>query len=535
MRFGLRYSLLVLLLSAVVCGCGKQGPLSASLDKSYKDDIQKLVEEKIDEQSEDRSGAELWESYKRDDFQQGRDFSKDERRDELEKKRQETTQRLMGLGPLSLDVCLITSLEFNEPIQASRAAIRAVGGDELIAKSRFLPHLSYDLTASVTENLGRNIMMGFTATQVLLEFGKDNPIDVALRKLQRQELFRYEVVVADVLSNVRLRFYTILLRQQQLAQRRRLRDEFASRYEDRVKLIAAERVLVTDVLTARLNVLNEESRINALEKEILRQKMDLLKDIGLPVERTDFELEGDREEFSMSLQESVDIAFRRSTRIAQSRAWVFEQDRIVRQIVWEYFPTIRAQGGYKGNSAVGGVDLRTEDNVYDAGPFGERHVDEWNDSSFMSDPRSVIDERAGWYGRIDLTLPIFRGLERTGEFKRERALLAARRHVLLDTIRTTELDVGKAYETVLEQVRQTEISEQTVRISKERLRLQEVLKEQGKISDNQLETFRDRFFEDQDRYFEQQIRLIDRQERLRREMRYFEAAGQKEIRNEVAK
>jgi len=289
------------------------------------------------------------------------------------------------------------------------------------------------------------------------------------------------------------------------------------------------------VLTAELNVLNEESRINALEKEIVRQKMDLLKVIGLPMEMLDFELEGDREEFAMSPQESVDIAFRRSTRIAQSRASVFEQDRVVRQIVWEYLPTIRAQGGYEGSSATAGVDLLTEENVYGAGPFAERNVDEWNDTSFQRRLRSVIDEQAGWYASIDLTLPIFKGLEREGKFERERALLDERRHVQADTIRQMELNVGKAYETVLEQVRQTEISKDIVPISKERLRLQEVLKEQGTISDNELETFRERFFEDQDRYFEQQIRLIERQEQLRREMRYFETVGQKESLNEVAK
>ena len=54
--------------------------------------------------------------------------------------------------------------------------------------------------------------------------------------------------------------------------------------------------------------------------------------------------------------------------------------------------------------------------------------------------------------------------------------------------------------------------------------VKERLKELGKISDNELETFRQRFFSDQDSYFEQQIRLIDAQERLRLAMRYFEPA-----------
>ena len=67
-----------------------------------------------------------------------------------------------------------------------------------------------------------------------------------------------------------------------------------------------------------------------------------------------------------------------------------------------------------------------------------------------------------------------------------------------------------------------EILKETVQISKERLRVQERLKDLGRISDDALETFRDRFFSDQDRFFNQQISVVQVQERLRRAMRFFE-------------
>ena len=319
MRFGPRYCLFVVL-SVVFSGCAKENAWTASQDKSYKDTIQESVEEKIEEQSDSKDGAELWAIYSQDEYQPSRAFAKDAKREELERKRQEMADRLFGVGPLSLDVCLMTALEFNDRIQAGRASIRSLGGDELIANSRFLPSLSYDLSASVTENLGHGMMMGWAATLTLLEFGKDNPVDVALRTLQRQELFGYEEVVASVLSDVRLRFFTILLRQQQLAERGKLRDEFVARYKSMDSRLTVSRIKKTALLTAELNVLNEESRINALEKEIIRQKMDLLKAIGLPVEMTDFELVGEPAGFDMASDESVDKAFRRSTRIAQARA-----------------------------------------------------------------------------------------------------------------------------------------------------------------------------------------------------------------------
>ena len=84
--------------------------------------------------------------------------------------------------------------------------------------SRFLPRLTLDLSRrSLTENVGSNVAASLHGIQTLLEFGKDNPLDVRLRELERDSLFGYEDVVAEVLSEVRLRFYTVLLKQQQLA------------------------------------------------------------------------------------------------------------------------------------------------------------------------------------------------------------------------------------------------------------------------------------------------------------------------------
>ena len=79
-----------------------------------------------------------------------------------------------------------------------------------------------------------------------------------------------------------------------------------------------------------------------------------------------------------------------------------------------------------------------------------------------------------------------------------------------------------------EEERAAEILRETVEISKKRLQINERLKELGQISDDALETFRNRFFSDQDRYFEKQLNLIEARERLRTAMRYFEPFRQKE-------
>ena len=511
-----------LVLSGSLLGCGSDNAWKFRADNVYSDNIQELVEEKIDHQSSPRTGAERWDRYRRDEYQDRQELDRDAERVEIERQRWQAADRLLRAGPVSLADCLVASLEFNDRLRAGRAVVRSMGGEELIAQSRFLPRLTYDLTASVAQNVGQHVGMGGEAIQTLLEFGKDNPIDVSLRSRQRRALFGYERDVAEVLSEVRVRFFTVLLRKGQLAERRKLRSEFLSRHKEMVTLENERRVPEVDVLTARLNVLNEEARINALEKEILRQKMDLLHAAGLPVGKVDFELAGAAVAFDVAPDESVDVAFRRSTRIAQARAVVWERDRVVRQLIWEYFPQFRMQGGYHGSDGAVAVDLESNDNVYGMNAFAERQVDPWNNNTFSPYSRWLGADRSGWRWAVDLQLPIFTGLERTGRYRRDRALLDQDRHLLCDEIWKTELGVRKAYQTMLEQARQTEILAETVQISRKRLQVQEQLKELGKISDNELETFRQQFFSDQDDYFEQQIRLMQAQERLRLAMRYFE-------------
>ena len=526
MRSRLLHACAAVLLPLALFGCQQDNPWTASLDRSYNDPIQRLVEDRITERSESLSGAERWERYKADEYQGADCTARDPVRVRLELKRREQAGKLMEAGPLSLADCLANSLEFSDRIQAGRAAVRAIGGQELIAKSRFLPRLSYDLTASVVQNIGQQVANGARAGMTLLEFGKDNPIDVVLRAQQRRALFLYEQDVADVLSAVRVRFFTILVKKRQLSQRRKLRDEFAARYDRMVKLEAQRRVLEVDVLTAKLNVLNEQMRINSLEKEIQRQKIDLLHAVGFPVGMTEFTLQGRPEAYALSRDESVDIALRRSTRIAQARAVVFERDRVVRQSVWEYLPHVNTRGGYRGEFGLVGADLVSDDSVYSGGAFARRPVDPWNSGPFSTNPDWLAYDGSGWYWDMDMELLLFSGFERTGKFKRDKALLDQDRHLLCNTIAETELAVAKAYQTVLERARQTDILRETAAISQERLRVQERFKELARITDNELETFRERFFEDQDRYFEGQIQLIEAQERLRLAMRYFDPASE---------
>ena len=524
-----RLKYLAVLAAVVGClcaGCHTYQPGHGNLLDEGPEPVQQLVEERLAEQRSDRTGDERWEQFRQSRYQSVLDIEMDRRQIDLDRRRQERAAGMMAAGPVRLMDCLVFGLEFNDVIQARRAQIEAVGGDELIVRSRFLPHLSFGLEKENIESkagvdgIDRTDSF-FRLSHTLLEFGKDNESDVVLRQEQRDALFEYEDAVSGVLSEIRLRFFTILLRQEQLAERVVLLGEFREQYERVNSRYEKKQVVEVDVLTARLNMLNEEARINSLKKEVLRQQIDLLGLLGFPVGLTGFEVSGALELFELDPDSTVDISLSRSTSIAEARAWVAEQVRRVRQVLWEYGPDVDVQTGWKDGKNVVGIELAGDDGAYGLSPFAESHIEDTTEG-FVADNDVLDQAESGWFLGLTLELPIFQGLERKGRLARETALLKEARHELRGTIDSVEQEVRKDYQTMLEQRQQLEILAETVAISKKRLKAKERLKELDRISDDELETFRERFFNDQDAYFAQQIEHVAAQEGLRAGMRYFE-------------
>jgi len=476
------------------------------------------------------SGPERWARAGSADYQSDDDIRLSRRGAETDRKRMEEARRIVAEGPLSLETCLALSLELNDAVQGVRAAIRAEAAGATVARSRLLPQLSYSLTNQVVSGDGTNTEFALDhylrLGQTIAEFGRENPANVAVREAGRAALFRYEETVRSVLSEIRKRFFTVLLRQEQIAERGKLLAEFRGRYEEMRKLEAVRRVLEVDVLTARLNVLNEEARLNSLEREMLRQKIDLLRLVGLPAEMTGINLGGELEEFTLALEDSVAVGLRRSTLIAQARADVVERRRAVREVAWRYGPEALLRAGAKSDTGAAGVELRSSEGVYALSAFGEQHLQESVDS-FNTGYDALDPLGAGWSADVQLRIPVSDGLRRRGERAREEARLVQALHALRDAADSVETEIRKAYLTMIERRKELEILKETVYISKERLRVQERLKELGKITDNELETFRNRFFSDQDAFFGRQIALMEAQEDLRRAMRFFEPPADK--------
>ncbi|MAE60337.1 MAG: hypothetical protein CMJ49_03170 [Planctomycetaceae bacterium] len=506
-------------------GC-RQHELGVSHPLDYTDDqIQQIVERKLEEQTESADGLTRWQQYQDDEYQEPTDVERDRRRVELERIRSARARQILDAGPLRLEQALTIAMELNDEVLAAREEIRAVGGDELIVQSRFLPTLTYVLDIeTINPNDGGahgDTDNALRAEMTLFEFGRDNPEDVTLRADQRGALFGYENIVSRVLSDVRLQFFTVLLRQKQLATRQELMEQFQVRLEQVRELLAAGRALRVDELTAELNVLNEMSRINSLGREIRRRKIDLLHVIGLPAGLADFQIDGVREGFDMAIDQAVQIALLRSTAIAQARATVYEQARVVKQIWWEDGPSFAGQFGWRDAGNRAGLELSSDDGTHAVSAFSEGQLD--GDPGSIEDSADRLDAgEEGVFAALNMELPLFTGFAHEGRELHERSLLAAARHDLRNTVDLTELDVRRLFETVLEQREEVNFQSRTVDLEKLRLDIQEQRKDENLITDDQLETFRNRFFDAQDALFVEQIALVKAIENLRAAMRYFD-------------
>lgn len=486
--------------------------------------VQRNIKKKIREEAKNREGAYYRETLKNRDYQDSADLARARGRLKFERSRDAEAERLMKNGPIVLNDLLTLSLEFNSEVLATRAHLRAVQGEGLINFSRFLPHVDFLLHSQRVDSgfAGASKVedRSIRVTQTFLEFGAENDTGVALRQSRREALFSYEEAVARTLQNVRIRFYTILLWQEQIQERQVLLDEYRTRYENMRELEKVRRVLEVDVLTSRLNVLHEEARINALEKELYRQKVDLLRYAGFPVHLTDFTLKGGMVPFGLEMEKCVDLALRRSTAVAQSRAGMDEHGRLARRSLWAFGPDLKLDLTWLKDKNGAGVTVGQSNGTTTVSGFAEQYLKGPEGILLPNEFLKPGDE--GWTVDFQATMPLFQGFYAWGKRKKEKALLEQSSFELRATMDSVEISVRKAFQNMLEQQKELDILKETAEISRERLKIQESLKELGKITDNELETFRNRFFEDQGAYYGAEIALIVTQEELRYEMRWFE-------------
>jgi HAE1 family hydrophobic/amphiphilic exporter-1 len=439
----------------------------------------------------------------------------------------EARPRLAGKD-LTIDECLRLAALYNKTVVKAREEITRLGGQRIMNRSRFLPDVKFIQTYGRSEQEVSGVNEHTTddssrvrVTQRLFEFGKDTAADVSLRAEERQALYDLEEAMREALSKARVSFFRAILKRQQIEARRRLLKEFQEKYERVNARYDKRMVLEVDLLTARLNVLNEELQIANLEAEENTLRMQLMQQIGNPIGAYEVRLRGEYAPFSLPVEKCVQVGLENSTAVALAEEKVEEQRRQIRRLIWEFAPDTTLRAGVRDQGNTGELTLRQRENDVWAGDLAlERYLVE--PDAGLGTFGDTITARRGWYVTAEVTFPIFQGLSRQGRYQADRAAL---RKLMTDVeIKRdgVELEVRTAFQTVLQSRRTVDIQTETARISQERWQIKERLKAIGRVSDEEIETFRDRFFNDQSRLFTSQDQLLQAEESLRRAMRHFE-------------
>ena len=445
--------------------------------------------------------------------------------------RQMKAERVLTLEE-SLQLAFTNSNEINQ----ARQQILAVGGSKLVNNSRFLPtielisqyeHFRNFESDNVTDD-AHNISA--IIRQRILEYGKDHPLDLRLRTEQRGALFDYEDKVADIFSQVRRAFFFIKLKEQQIATRQDLLEQFEKQYQIKQQRMDANNLSVRmEVLTAYSNVLNEKSEINALERERFNRKMELLRLIGLPVGADQVEFDGQMDSFGLDhfdMDGMIRLALAQSSQVALVEAIVAEQQRLLDQLRYEYVPDLRISGGYQDKNSKVGADLINQDDTWGLDIFGQPKVPGLKEERTQSlgifgNELTLGGPDPGWFAGLQLRIPIWEGDSRKGRQIKAKAVLNGLKAAVEDQKDRIELSVRKSYKVLAEQKFQVELEKENVNLENQRFSIKTELRDVGRITDDQLETFRGKFFDAQEGLFRQQEVLIESQENLRLAIRYF--------------
>ena len=436
----------------------------------------------------------------------------------------------------TLDECLQSAFVNSNEIKQAREQILAVGGSKLINNSRFMPSVELISQYEHFRNFGSDNntddahSISAKISQRIFEYGKDNPLDVNLRREQRDVLFNYEDAIASVFSDVRKAFFFIKLKEQQIAKRQELLEQFEKQHKIKEQRMEENNLNTKmEVLTAYLNVLTERSAINALEREKFNRMIDLLRLIGLPVGADKVEFEGQMDSFALDefdMDGMILLALAQSSQVALAEAIVAERQRVLDQLRYEYLPDLRASTGYQDENGTIGADLLNEDDTWGFDIFGQPKIPGQKEGRSQSlgiyrDEVTLGGPDPGWYAGLQLRIPITEGGARKGRQIQARAMLNSFKAVLEDQKDRIELTVRQQYNFLAEQKLKVDLAQKNVDIESQRFMIQTQRRDVGKIDDDALERFRENFFRAQDGLFIEQGELIQRQENLRLAIRFF--------------
>jgi outer membrane protein TolC len=364
--------------------------------------------------------------------------------------------------PLSLAEAVNFSLRQNPSILRAQQDLEASQGVAIQTRAIAIPKVrvagSYAGVQSTDIDSPSSSLAGFSfgaqqswssqirLVQSLYEGGRILSGLRAARLTRERSLLDYQTTVADVVLEVQIAYYAVLLAEQQIIVQEKSVELLNSELADTTRRFEAGTVPRFNVLRAEVELANQQPKLIRAKNNFRINKNRLANILGFNIPKDTLEnipltlsdkLEA--EPYGIDLSQAIGVALERRTELGSLRkAQALRHEDIVNAKA-PHKPSVQAYAGYESRSSMFSSDLTI--NVY------------------------------GWMAGVQLGWDVFDGLRTEGKVREAKALYERAGVELDDAGRRIELEVRTAYSTFIEAKELLESQKKVVERGEEALRL----------------------------------------------------------------
>lgn len=352
-------------------------------------------------------------------------------------------------------------LQAEQRLLASESELRLAEADQHLQL-----HLSGDYSQSERdEDKLKDYAYRLELSQLIGRVGAiPDSLDQA-QEAYRRERINYDAARQDVAFQVRLVFQNILLTQEEIQERRVLESELLKKLERAEDRKQAGLVIQVYVLSAELELVEQQLELNKLERRLDVDQAELSRLLGLdpmePVEAT-----GDIPEASFDMDYCVETARGTRTELQDLEDLIRRQERLIHETRWNRIPEFTASYRYKDV----GVDLLQRNNTWDL-------LAKYDPAFLEKDNEQRSLEREGWEVGFQFRVPFLEG-SRT-ELLMDQAVVELQRlqYELQGREKEITIEIHRKFREVSNARERVSVEQKRVEVQAERLRIIETLLE----------------------------------------------------------
>ena len=255
------------------------------------------------------------------------------------------------------------------------------------------------------------------AQQEIVRYGATTPSRFVAKHQEQAEKARYREAIIAVDSKVRQAYYRLLLTRDEIASRDELLAYFRAKMDRVQTRLDAGLARPVELHEAELEVLEEQSRINNLQRELRALHLKLFTEIGLVGKRSlrDIEIVGPPYEQLQLLDPSeadlpalIEEARANRPHLAELVWQIGEQQHQARSVFWQWLPHVGLQLTKDVQDTDLGLNWSGNGQTWKLVGSGRRSL-----ASQGLDP--ALDTGEGWRVMANVSLPLFQGGRRLAQ------------------------------------------------------------------------------------------------------------------------